>query len=186
MRYFLSLMILIGLISCKKPVRQNNEITKVELARCGAWSDPGAAISIDTSLNYHYFGLLNKSNPANQSQKYYQGKATEGFYDTLNKKFDQIKYKTLDTTDNGYVTDVNYFELIIHWQTGKRRIIRIDTGGNTTVMKTLKWLDSSYKNIKLHQVKIPFKFETVFQDPPHPNPIQIRFPPPIKRHKLLN
>jgi hypothetical protein len=186
MRYLLSLMILIGLISCKKPVRQNNEITKVELARSGAWSNQGSVISIDSSLKYRYYGLLN-GNGLRQKRKYYEGKISEGFWDTLNNKFKQINYKTIDTDERGpIIEDAHLFELIIHWRTNVTRIVRVDTDGNYPVIKTLLWLNNSYKKVKLKQVDSSFQFETIAQDPPHPNPIQIRFPPPIKKHKLLN
>jgi hypothetical protein len=42
------LLFLFMLVACKQE-RRNNEITKISFARMGAWSDPGAAISIDSS-----------------------------------------------------------------------------------------------------------------------------------------
>jgi len=180
MRYFLTLLLSVALISCKKPAHQNNEISKIELARGGGWSK-GTAISIDSSLNYEFYGLLNKDAPEGK-WKYYTGKITKAFWDTLNNKFEQINYKTLDTVQVGpIIEDANFFELIIHWGTQKRQIIRIDTDGTDAVSKTLTWLDSSFKKVNLHQVDTPFKFETIAQDPPRPKLKQIKFPPPITR-----
>jgi hypothetical protein len=184
-RYLYTLGFLIVLISfsCNKPHRKN-EIIKIELARSGGLNrnDPGTAISIDSSLNYKYYGVLNHNHFGKSDfpqPKYYEGLISEELWDTLNQKIERIKYKTLDTVDNGGVTDVNYFELIIHWRNGRKRITRIDTGGNYPVIKTLIWLNNSYKNIKLKQVNEPLKFETTYQIPPHSNLKPIKFPPPV-------
>ena len=70
------------LLACTKPKQIVNEITKVELARSGAWSDYGAAISIDSTLNYKYYD-------ANIKHCYYVGKVTGAFWDTVNQKFER-------------------------------------------------------------------------------------------------
>jgi len=162
--------------SCNEPHR-HNEITKIELTRTGAWADIGAIIKIDTSLNYDYWGRYDTV-----KEGYFTGRISQGFWDTLNYKFDQLKYKTLDTTDNSNVQDANYFELIIHWEKGRRRIIRVDTGGNYPLIKTLKWLNDSYKNVQLKRATNPIKFETTYLQTLIKID-QVKFPPPIIKRK---
>src|SRR5271165_6301475 len=106
MKYLVPTLSLLFLLSCKNPPHQNNEITKVELARSGAWSDNGAAISIDSSLSYKYYD-------GNVKQGNFIGKTSEKFWDTLNRKFEQIKFKSIPATDNKHIWDANYFELIV-------------------------------------------------------------------------
>lgn len=175
MRYTSLLLFSLLLISCKNSEHRINEITKVELARSGAWSDFGAAISIDTSLNYTYYGKYD-----NIEKGYFTGKISQGLWDTLNQKFEQLQYKKLKPIiDSENVVDVNYFELIIHWKNEKLRIIRVRPRETDSLMNVILWLNNSYKQIKLRQVKSPFKFETTFQNPP-PTPIigHTKFLPP--------
>ena len=177
MRCIIFLFSIMSITACNKPAQRNNEITKVELARSGAWSDNGATISIDTSLNYKYFGDY-----GNVKQGYFIGKVNNKFWDTLNEKFEQIKFRTIDTNDNTNVADVNYFEVIIHWKNQKRRIIRIRPRENDPVINTFVWLNDSYKNVKLHPVRKPIKFETIYHRPlPRLNIDQVEFPPPIPK-----
>ncbi|HAL83082.1 MAG TPA: hypothetical protein DCO83_13325 [Mucilaginibacter sp.] len=175
MKYVLTLLCFALFLSCTKSSHPTNEITKVELARSGAWSDYGAAISINSSLNYSYCNN-------NVKHGYFTGKVSEGFWDTLNRKFEKIKYKSLPVTDNKLIQDGNYFELIIHWKNGKKRITRVRDIKSDSVLDVLLWLNDSYKTAKLHQVNYPIKFETTYQNPP-PKPIidQLYFPPPIKQ-----
>ena len=168
-RHALSPIFIFLIISCTKPKVHNNEITKVELARMGVWADPGAAISVDTSLNYKYYGSLNEDysgKVVHVERAYYTGKVSKSFWDTLNCKVEKIGYRTLDTADNMRASDVNYFELIIHWKTGKRRIIRMSSMKNDSVLNTINWLNDSYKGVKLQKVKDFIKFETKFQYSP--------------------
>lgn len=180
MKYILSLSFIIFIIlsvSCKKAAYQNNEITKVELARSGAWSDFGASISIDTSLNYKYFGDYGKV-----KQGYFTGKVTHKFWDTLNQRLQEIKFKTIDANDNSHVVDVNYFEVIIYWKGHKRRIVRVRPRENDSIINVFLWLNDSYQNVKLHPVKNPIVFETTYHTPlPKPTIGKVKFPPPLQR-----
>ena len=176
MKYVLTLVCFVLFLSCTKPNRQINEITKVELARIGAWSDRGAAISVDDSLIYKYFGDYNVD------RGYFTGKVSKQFWDTLNRKLEQIRFKTIPVTDNVHTADLNYFELIIHWSNKKRRIIRVWNWKRDSVLNTLIWLNYSYKRLKLRQINDSIKFETTFQNPPpRPQIDQIKFPPPLKQ-----
>jgi hypothetical protein len=178
MRHVIFLFFIIFLLACGKPAQRNNEITKVELARSGAWSDFGASISVDTSLNYKYFGDYE-----NVKQGYFIGKVNRKFWDTLNQKLERIKFKTLPVSDNVSATDINYFELIIHWKNGKRRLLRAWNGRSDSVLNVIKWLDTSYKNMELHQIKDTIRFETTYHNLPKPPIRQVKFPPPIKKYR---
>jgi hypothetical protein len=177
MRHITSIFLIISILACNKPTQRNNEITKVELARSGAWSDYGAAISVDSTLSYKYFDGNIK-----HGKGYFTGRVGRKFWDTLNQKFERIKFKTVDTNDNSNVVDVNYFEVIVYWENKKKRIIRASSRENDSVINVILWLNNSYKKVKLHLSSDPIKFETTYQNPP-PKPIidRIKFPPPIKR-----
>lgn len=176
MKHAAGFLLMSFFISCIKPVQPNNEITKVELARSGAWSDYGAAISVDSSLSYKYCDN-------NQKQHYFVGKVDEKFWDTLNRKLEEVKFRSLPATDNKHIEDAEYYELIIHWKNKKRRLTRVwDFPQQDSVLNVIKWLNDSYKRAKLHQVNYPIKFETTYQNPPiQPKIDQVKFPPPIKR-----
>ena len=167
----MALLSLLLYISCIKPHRSNNEITKIELARSGAWSDNGAAIGIDSILNYRYYNR-------NVKHGYFAGKISEAFWDTLNQKFEKIKFKTLNSDTLMNVSDASYFELIIHWKNGTRRVVKI-ASGNSLIDSTFMWLNHSYSNIKLQPIKTPLKFETIFQrNIEYPSIDSVKFPPP--------
>lgn len=155
MRNLICLLFIMLSLSCDKPISRNSEITKVELARSGAWSDFGAAIIIDSALNYKYCD-------DNIKEGNFSGKIGKRFWDTLTRKLEAGNFKTVDSTTNMTAMDAEYYELIIHWKNKKRRILR--TGhGQDPILKTCKWLNNSYKNVKLHQLNTPIKFESEFQ-----------------------
>lgn len=181
MRYFSTLLFLIALFACTTPpARQNNEIIKIELARSGAWSDQGASISIDSSLNYYYYGLINESG-LSAKRKYYAGKISQGFWDTLNRKLEKLHFKNQSSADNEFIADASYFELILYGKAGKKRLYSTQ---KDSVINVLDWLDNSYKKIALKQIDTPVHFETTLQKPPPiPHISQVKFPPPIHRGK---
>jgi hypothetical protein len=176
MKYLIPLLSALLLLSCKKSPKQNNEIIRVELARSGAWSDFGATISVDTSLNYKYFGDY-----GNVKQGYFVGLVNGKFWDSLTRKLEHVKYKTIPVSDNAHVVDVNYFELIIHWKNGKRRISRAWVYPPDSVLNVIKWLDTSYQKVKLHQIKDAIHFESNYHQPMRHLLNRVRFPPPIKQ-----
>lgn len=186
MRYFFSLFFLLAFLSCSQPQR-HNEIIKVELARSGAWADWGAALSIDTSLQYHYTYYLRHGHALRPG--YYVGKASREFWDSLVVQLNDVKYKAIDSTENRHIEDVNYFELLVKSEKGKRRIIRVrDHDSKDSVSNMLEWLNASWKNMQLQQSAAPFKFETTFQNPPDWKSIGIDiekmgFLPPVKRKR---
>ncbi|MDB5114831.1 MAG: hypothetical protein JWQ79_323 [Mucilaginibacter sp.] len=169
------LLFVILFVGCK-PKNRNNEITKIGFARDGAWLDQGAAISINDSLTYKYYGRI-----TGRDRCYHTGKISEGFWDTLNQKLEKIRYKTLDTTDNRLVEDGIYYEIIITWKNGRKHITRYRDIKTDSVLAVLNWINDSYKNVKLQKIKTPIKFETTFQTPPSPSTDTVKFPPPITK-----
>jgi hypothetical protein len=181
MKYLITLLSILILFSCKKCVQPNNEITKIELARSGAWSDFGATISIDTSLKFIYFGDY-----GNVKQGYFVGLVSTKFWDSITRKLDYLKYKTIPASDSAHVVDVNYFELIIHWKDGKRSISRAWNYPPDSVLRVIKWIDTSFKKIKLRQVKDSIKFESKYHSS-YRISHHIIFPPPTaKEQKKLD
>jgi len=176
MKYALALLYLVLSISCVKPRRLNNEITKVELARGGAWSDYGATISIDSALDFQYFG-----DHGGIRQGYFKGKVSHQLWDTLTQKLEQIKYKAISPTPETKVADANYFELIVYWKNSKKTISRAWHVRGDSVLNLLIWLDSRYKTLKLVQVNTPLKFETTDHGM-SPSLKDVKFPPSNKNY----
>jgi hypothetical protein len=178
MRFFLLICCALLLSTCTKPVQKNNEIIKVELAESGYFFDFGkklsTVISIDSCLNFRYYD-------GNKGNGYYIGKVSLQFWDTINRKLDMINFKTLKSDKPIHDPGKGYYELIVHWKAGKRRIIRTASLGNNLIDRTFTWLNYSCKKIKLRHVNSRIKFETTFQDSVgFPSIKDIRFPPPIK------
>jgi hypothetical protein len=174
MKYLLILTFIL-LLSCTKPHRQNNEITKIELASSGGWNF-GTAIGIDSSLNYKYYD--------GNSKKNFVGKISAKLWDSINTRSAQIEFKKIPAYDHKNIADATYFELIIYWKDSSRRITRVRDIKTDSVADAFAWIKDSYKRVKLHQVNYPIKFETTYQDPifpPKPKIDQVRFPPPIKQ-----
>jgi len=178
MRRVIFMVLIILITACYKPGQRNDEITKVELAESGYFFDFGqkfgTAISIDSDLNFKYYD-------GNKNKGYYIGKISVQFWDTLNYKLDNIKFKTLKS-DKYADSGKGYYELIVHWKAGKKRIIRLASFGNNLIDRTFSWLNNSYKDINLQKANSPIRFETNYQNaPPNPKIDQVKFPPPTKQ-----
>jgi hypothetical protein len=159
-------LLCILVLSCSMP--HQNEIVKVELAGSGNWSLFGTALSVDDSLNYKYYDA--------RLQKNYIGKVSGTFWDTLNRKFEEIKFKSIPVHSDRFIVGGSYFELIIHWNGGNRRILRALDQPMDSVTNVFEWLNGSFKKARLHEVNYPLKFETTYQNPlrnlsnDHPKP----------------
>lgn len=141
---------------CHKPAPKNNEIIKVEFA----YEWPAGAVSVDSSLTYNYFGGEHA-----QRQGYFKGKITRSFWDTLNRKFEKVHYKQLDTVENIRVDAIGA-EFIVYWKGGYKRHIRTELGRlPDSVANVIYWLANSFKRVKLHPAKDTIPFETAMQRP---------------------
>ena len=174
MKYLIPLLSILLFLSCKKRQQNSNEITKIELSRSGAWADAGATIIIDSALNYRYFDENKKQG--------YIGRIDEKFFDTLNKKFGSIKFKTMPAFGYQGCKDCDVFELMIHWGNKKRRIIKAWPIEVDSALNVLLWVNDSYKYVKLTPVKTAFIFETNFPKERLDVDIDsVKFPPPVKQ-----
>ena len=161
------------LIACNRQSPESN-IIKVQLVRSGAWSDYGAAISIDSSLNYNYYSR-------NLRHGYFGGKISRKFWDSLNQKFKALNFKVLPTDPHAKaVPDGEYFELIIYWKEGKISVDRsVRYTSPNPVDQTFSWLNNSFKKVRLHRLKDPVKFETTFDNIPPLSADSGEFLPPL-------
>ena len=151
------------LIACNRQARESN-IIKVQLVRSGAWSDYGAAISMDSSLNYHYYSR-------NLKYGYFGGKISRRFWDSLNQKFEKLKFRTLGTDPFATsASDGQHYDLIVYWKDGKTSIQRgAYYDSLNPVDKAFHWLNNSFKEVRLRRLKYAIKFEATFEDiPPLP------------------
>jgi hypothetical protein len=90
MKPIIVLIVSAFLLSCKRPVHRESEIKRIEFARAGVSINPGVTIGIDETLDYKYFGDYE-----NTHQKYFVGEVSPQFWDTLTKKLETIKFKTV-------------------------------------------------------------------------------------------
>ncbi len=169
-----ALFIILIFECCTKHQPYKNQIAQIELSRTGGESDDGAIISIDSNLICNYYGRLNNS----KSEHYYTGKITAAFWDTLNKRVEQTKFRSASLNNNLHVSDSEEFELIIHSTTGKNRFLRIWVGEPDSVLEFMIWLNSAYKKAKLTKAVGSIKFEAVIRNPPMPKVDHVLFPPP--------
>jgi hypothetical protein len=171
------LIFILILTACRKTPPKSYEIISVELARSGAWSDFGATIRVDSSMNYIYFG-----DKGQIKQGYFAGKISRELWDTLNQRLEKTRFKSVDTTTNLNTKDGEYYQLIVHWTTGKRNILRVGDTSADTILAFCKWMDTTYKLVKLHRlsVNISNRFETKFHNTYRPTIAQVKFPPPEK------
>ena len=155
------LIILLLFFGCNKPLRRNNEITKIELVRTGAWAQRAATTIIDNSLRYKYW---NYGDEGLEKSGYLIGKITKGFWDTLNMKFEKTKYKNIKP--NVYLSskDGSFYELLIHFDDNKETIIRSMNISEDSIVNICKWLDQTNKSVKLVRAVNPFKFETTYNN----------------------
>jgi hypothetical protein len=174
MKYYIAaLLILLIFECCTKHQQYQNPVIKIELSRTGGESDDGAIISIDSNLICNYYGRLNSS----KSEYYYTGKITATFWDTLNKRVEQTKFRAAPLNNNLHVSDSEEFELIIHSKIGKNRFLRIWGGESDPVLEFMIWLNGAYKKAKLIKSADSIKFEAIIRNP-MPKVDHVLFPPP--------
>ena len=155
--------------------KRKNEITKVCFATGGCYGTcPFLAIEIDSSLNYRFYG-----GEYADTTGYFTGKVSQGFWDTLNIKFESINYKQLDTSYDHSVDDLST-ETVLYFDKQRKHIHGQSESLPDSVMTVLSWVMNSYKTVTLTRTTdsaIPF--ETRIQNPPPPPPMpKMKFIPP--------
>lgn len=167
--------------------QRKNEITKIEIATGGCFGPCQSTVtSIDSSLEYRYFGgetyfLPQDAAKDGKLKGYYSGKIRQGFWDTLNIKFENIDYKHLDTSYQHSVDDQS-LEIFIHYG-NKIKHIKAQSGSlPDSVAHVFYYVINSYKTVKPKPVKDTFLFESEVQRPiPMPDVRNVKFPPPEKK-----
>jgi hypothetical protein len=135
-------------------------------------------------LSYKYYGgetpFLSSpdGSPDGKLKGYYSGKITQSFWDTLNIKLEQIKYKQLDSSYENSVDDQS-LEIFIHYDNKVKHIKAQSASLPENVASVFYYIANSYKVIKPKSTKDTFKFESTTQGPlPIPDIKQVKFPPP--------
>ena len=149
--------------------KRNNEISKVCLATGGCYGKcPFMAIEIDSSLNYRFLGVKYA-----KREGLYVGEVTQGFWDTLNMKFESVNYKQLDTMYEHSIDDLST-ELIIHYNNKRKRVIGQSISLPDSLRKIYRLLMNTYTRFELNKSTdtIDIKFETRIQNGLPPPPMQ--------------
>ncbi len=161
------------LLSCAKP-EKHYEIRSVEFMRDDGWSE-GISLSIDSTLTYRYFDASKKRS--------YIGLVDENFWDTLNRKLEAIKFRTILLPKDINCQDCDEFSLLIHWKNHERKIVMYGVDSSNALSNALIWVDSSYRRIKLKQVDTSFNFEMKHSVSPDFGIEHVKFPPPLPKPK---
>jgi len=188
MKHYIIFLLTIALLSsCDRHDRRKNEITKIEIATGGCFGPcQSTIVSIDSSLNYKYFGgetyfpLPPDAKNNGKLKGYYFAKISPGFWDTLNIKFDEINYKKLDTSYQHSVDDQS-LEVFIHYNNKIKHIKAQSASLPDSVAHMFYYVINSYKSIKPKPTKDTFNFESEKQRLiPMPDVRKVKFPPPSK------
>jgi hypothetical protein len=176
MRFILLYYLLIfSVISCnnnQSPYHRHNNIKQIFFATGGCYGPcPYFAIEIDSSLSYNFQG-----NKYAEKSGTFKGRISQGFWDTLNIKFENAQFEGLDTLYNQSVDDLST-EVIIYYGNKRKRILGQSMILPPKLMEAYNWLLLSYKKIDLKPV-----FQTVIQNPLPPQPLknELRVIPPKK------
>lgn len=158
-------LITVLFVSCiSGPTTQSrkNGITKICFATGGCYGDcPYLAIEIDSSLNYKFYG-----GEYTDSTGYFTGRVTQGFWDTLNMRFEYINYKQLDTSYEHSVDDLST-ETILYFDNNRKHVRGQSASLPDSVMTVFNWVMNSYKTVALTRTTVgEIPFETIIQNPP--------------------
>jgi len=176
------------LMSCDNHVRRKNEITKIEIATGSCFGPCQSTVTIiDSSLTYKYFGgdtyfgLMQNNHNNNKLRGYYSSTISQGFWDTINIKLENINYKHLGTSYQHSVDDQS-LEVFIYYG-NKIKHIKAQSGSlPDSVGHVFYYLINSYKVIKPRPTKNTFNFNsTIHKALPMPDVHNIKFPPPVVR-----
>ncbi len=130
------------------------------------------AIEIDSSLNYNFEG-----NEYTDKLGNFHGIASEAFWDSLNIKFESIKFEKLDTLYEHSADDLST-EIIVCYVDKRKHIIGQSSSLPPELLKIYDWLILSEKRMDLKPI-----FQTSIQDqklPPPPKPLvnELKVTPP--------
>lgn len=156
------------LTGCKNTEKRNNEITKVSLYTGLCYGTcPIQTVEIDSSLTVKYHGMKFAN-----SKGYYIGKVTPAIWDSINSRFEKIKFKELDSVYDHSADDPPvYFK--IYYQNKIKTITAQSASLPEDVQKTYRWLIDVALRVKLSKTNDTLIFEREhlpFMAPPTPPP----------------
>jgi len=171
MKHYPVLLFAIAILSsCGRRAQRKNEITRIEIATGGCFGPcQSTIVSIDSSLSYKYFGgdtyfplPPELKNNERTLKGYYFAKISQGFWDTLNIKLDEINYKELDTSYRHSVDDQS-LEVFIHYNHKIKHIKAQSASLPENVAHVFYYVINSYKTIKPKPTKDTLNFESTHQ-----------------------
>lgn len=161
-------------IGCNKTKKRENEISKITLLTGLCYGTcPVQSIEVDSSLTLKYHGESYA-----KIQGFYIGKITEANWDSINSKFEKIKYKELDSVYEHSVDDApTYIEIR---NSNKVKTIRAQSESlPEEVQNTYYWLIDLCNKTKLVKTNDTLGFEKEHLKIMYPPPP----PPPLIRNK---
>ena len=158
------------LISCNETKKQRNEISKITLLTGPCYGTcPVQSIEVDSSLTLRYYGEEYAAR-----QGFYIGKITEADWDTINAKFERIRYRELDTLYDHSVDDPpTYIE--IKYGNNVKRIRAQSASLPEEVRRTYYWLIDFCSQTQLEKTSDTSGFDIKYLEFVYPPPP----PPPI-------
>jgi hypothetical protein len=142
------------IISCKNIEKKNNEITKISITTGLCYGTcPIQTVEIDSSLIVKYHGM-----EFAKRKGYYTGKIKPTDWDSINFRFEKIKYKQLDSVYDYSVDDPPIYLKIYH--NNKIKVIRAQSSSlPREVKKTFYWIIDMAKSVKLYKTNDTLNFE---------------------------
>jgi hypothetical protein len=168
--YILLLITLTTLLSCNNNrEKRKNQINRIVFATGGCYGKcPVQAIDIDSSLGFKYHGEAFTENKG-----FFIGSVTAGFWDTLNIKFEQIHYESLDTLYDHSVDDLST-EILIYYKDKVKHIHGQSESLPANLKTVYEWLMTSINTFKFQSSKDSLEF---------PTNAKRLMPPPIRKNE---
>lgn len=158
--------------SCKNQEKRKNEITKIYIATGLCYGHcPVQTVEIDSSLTVKYHGKEYAKHKG-----FYIGKITPEVWDSINARFEKIKYKELDSVYDHSVDDPPVY-LKISYNNQVKKIRAQSASLPDEVGKTYHWVITIAENAKLKSTNDTLDFENdnfKFMYPPLPPPPKMK------------
>jgi hypothetical protein len=189
--FLLSFFVTLLLSGCHRSGQRINEISKIEIETGGCFGPcQSTVVSIDSSLVYKYYGgstsfvLPLDAKNDRKLNGYFLGKVSHEFWDTLNIKLENIKYKQLDTIYKNSVDDQS-LEIFIYYGDKIKHIKAQSASLPVSVAHVFYYIIRSYKTIRPKPTKDTFIFESTIHKS-IPDIRQVKFPPPVKNWIIIS
>lgn len=144
---------------------RDNEINRIAFATGGCFGTcPIQYIEIDNTLNFKYHGIQ-----FTEKKGFYIGVVTQGFWDTLNMKFESIHYKQLNEVYDNSVDDLST-EIFIYYNDKVKHIKGQFSSLPDNVMSVYNWLLKSIKTFDFKPTQDSLVISTLLEKPKPPPP----------------